>query len=79
MIFIEEVELTLYEPIDAQDYLGVSYGTLNRYRREGYLKGHLVGQVYLYEKQQLDQCLEALGRNRQDKNVEVIYGKPEGS
>ena len=78
--------LQLYSPIDAQFYLGVSEGTLNRYRKERYFdpsKLLEIGRGYLYTKEALDEALINLGKDREELNVvrirEVTNGKPEGS
>ena len=64
----------LYSPLEAQEYLGISVGTLGRWRREGWLVGSLVGRGYLYTREQLDDCLIAQGHDRRNINVEVIHG-----
>lgn len=68
-------KLKIYEPIDAQFYLDVSERTLNRYRRKGFLQpaGNF-GRGNQYTKENLDECLINLGRDRENINVEVIYG-----
>ena len=73
-------KLKIYEPVDDQAYLNVSYGTLNRYRREGFLQpSSNFGRGNQYTKEALDECLINLGRDRENINVEVIYGKSETS
>jgi DNA-binding transcriptional MerR regulator len=64
----------LYQPLDAQLYAGVSAQTLNRWRREGWLKpAATVGRGFVYRKADLDAALHVLGYGR-DTNVEVIHG-----
>jgi DNA-binding transcriptional MerR regulator len=63
----------LYQPMDAQVYCNVSAQSINRWRREGWLKpAAAVGRGYVYTKQALDECLHTLGYDRRDTNVEVI-------
>ena len=60
----------LYESLDAQNYLGIAAQTLNKWRREGYLIPTAeVGRGYVYTKEQLDDCIKALGLDRKDKEV----------
>ena len=60
----------LYESLDAQEYLGIAAQTLNKRRREGYLMPTAeVGRGYVYTKEQLDDCVKALGLDRKDKEV----------
>ena len=60
----------LYESLDAQNYLGIAAHTLNKWRREGYLIPTAeVGRGYVYTKEQLDDCIKALGLDRKDKEV----------
>ena len=50
-------EIEFFEPVDARYYLGVHEVTMNRWRLEGYLRGHKVGRGYLYTQAQLDETL----------------------
>ena len=65
-------QIQMYQPVDAQDYLGVSEGTLNRYRREGRIQSFPVGRGNLYTREMLDECIVNLGKDRENINVEVI-------
>jgi predicted site-specific integrase-resolvase len=68
----------LYEPVDASFYCGVSARTLNRWRREGWLKPSAAfGRGFLYLKADLDGALHALGYDRKNLNVEIIYDNAE--
>jgi len=69
---INGAPVSMYQPVDAQYYLGVSAGTLNRYRREGYLQSFPVGRGHLYTREMLDECIVNLGKDRENINVEVI-------
>jgi predicted site-specific integrase-resolvase len=62
----------LYQPLDAMQFLNVSSGTLNRYRREGFLEGIPVGRGFLYTREMLEDCIRNLGKDRENINVEVI-------
>ena len=65
--------IKLYESLDAQNYLGVSAQTLNRWRREGWLIPTAeVGRGYAYTQEQLDDCIKVLGRDRKDKEVTYV-------
>ena len=69
---VEGKEIVLYKPLDAQFYLGVSQGTLARWRREGWLEpvGE-VGNCFLYTQAALDEAL--LARNKDRVQTEVSY------
>jgi hypothetical protein len=66
-------EVELYEPLDAQAYLGgISANTLSRWRREGWLRPAVaIGRGYMYLKADLDQCRTL--RNLNSRNREVNY------
>mgnify|MGYP005837881063 CR=1 FL=1 len=73
MITLPGLAEPLYQPLDAQNYCGVSAQTLSKWRREGYLKpAAAVGRGYLYTRIALDECLSALNYDRANTNVEVI-------
>ena len=72
----------LYSPTEAQFYMGCSAATLNRYRLEHYFDPNkliVIGRGNYYTKESMDECLINLGRDRENINVEVIYGKSEGN
>ena len=62
----------LYGPDEAAIYLGVSEQTLNRWRRQGWIRCSKVGRGYYYQRQDLDQCLKLRGYDRADSETEVI-------
>ncbi len=65
--------ILLYESLDAQNYLGVSAATVNRWRREGWLIPTAeIGRGYAYMQGQLDSCIKALGRDRKDTEVTYV-------
>ena len=66
-------EVELYEPLDAQSYLGwISANTLARWRREGWLVASAsLGRGYAYTKDALDEC--RLLKNLDVRNQEVEY------
>jgi hypothetical protein len=64
----------LYLPIEAQARFGVCSATIDKWRREGFLKGHAVGRGYIYDTAQLDEAEAALRKRAIDrKNEEVVY------
>jgi predicted site-specific integrase-resolvase len=74
MITLPGLAEPLYQPLDAQNYCGVSAQTLAKWRREGFLKpAAAVGRGYLYTKAALDECLSSLNYDRWNTHVEVIY------
>ena len=63
---------TYYESFDAQVYIGISGQTVNRWRREGWLRPSFkVGSGWIYSKHNLDAAMDATGYSRQNLNVEV--------
>jgi hypothetical protein len=53
----------LYQPLDAQAYCGVSAQTINKWRKEGWLKASAQsGRGYLYTKEALNDTLRMLGK-----------------
>jgi predicted site-specific integrase-resolvase len=62
----------LYQPLDAQQYLGVSNRTIDRWRREGWLlPAALVGRGYVYEKKALDECWQLRNQNQDRLDKEI--------
>ena len=62
----------LYQPLDAQQYLGVSNRTIDRWRREGWLlPAALVGRGYVYEKKALDECWQLRNQNQERLDKEI--------
>lgn len=62
----------LYQPLDAQLYLGVSNRTIDRWRREGWLlPAALVGRGYVYEKKALDECWQLRNQNQDRLDKEI--------
>jgi hypothetical protein len=65
----------LYEPLDAQEYLGgISANTLSRWRRWGYFNWAgvvSIGRGYAYTKATLDECRKL--KNLDTRNKEVRY------
>ena len=56
----------LYQPLDAQLYLGVSNRTIDRWRREGWLLPTAqVGRGFVYSKDALDECLNLRKPNQE--------------
>ena len=63
----------LHGPEEATRYLGVSEQTLNRWRRQGWIKSSKVGRGYYYQREHLDECLQLRGYDRaHNETVEVI-------
>ena len=61
-----------YESFDAQLYIGISGQTLNRWRREGWIRPSFkVGAGWVYSKKDLDEAMDTTGYSRQNLNVEV--------
>jgi len=59
-------KVRLYRPIEAADYLGgpqgaISQSTLNRWRKDGWLRAISVGSGWLYTKEAMDECLRLRG------------------
>ena len=66
-------ETLLYRPLEAASYLGVSSGTVATWRREGFLYGVKLGQIYVYTKASLEEALQSKNYDRMNTNVEVTY------
>ena len=62
----------LYGPEEAIKFLGVSEQTLNRWRRQGWIKSSKVGRGYYYQREHLDECLKLRGYDRANNETEVI-------
>ena len=63
-------KVALYQPLDAQAYLGCSANTLARWRREGWLEGTAVGRGFVYTKDALDECRKLRNLNVRNKEGE---------
>ena len=62
----------LYQPLDAQLYLGVSNRTIDRWRREGWLlPAASVGRGYVYQKEALDECWKLRNQNQERLDKEI--------
>ncbi len=65
-IKVHDTEVRLYSPQEAADYCGgplgaVSVGTVNRWRKTGWLRSITIGRGYVYLKEALDECLALRG------------------
>jgi hypothetical protein len=66
-------EVELYEPLDAQLFLGVSANTLSKWRREGWIRGPIpIGRGYAYTKDALAECLKLRRVDVKNKGVEYV-------
>ena len=62
----------LYQPLDAQLYLGVSNRTIDRWRREGWLlPAASVGRGDVYQKEALDECWKLRNQNQERLDKEI--------
>jgi excisionase family DNA binding protein len=64
--------MQLYGPDEAAFYLGVSYQTLNRWRRQGWIRCSKIGRGYYYQRDALDECLDLRGYGLANNETEVI-------
>lgn len=72
MFECHECKAVYYESLDAQFYIGVGAQTINRWRREGWLRPSFkVGAGWVYMQSDLDAAMDATGYSRQNLNVEV--------
>jgi excisionase family DNA binding protein len=62
----------LYGPAEAASYLGVSDQTLNRWRRQGWIRSHNFGRGFLYEVDMLDESLALRGYNKIHEHEEIV-------
>jgi excisionase family DNA binding protein len=62
----------LYSPAEAASYLGVSDQTLNRWRRQGWIRSHKVARGFYYEVEMLDESLALRGYNKIHEHEEII-------
>jgi hypothetical protein len=71
-----EVFVTFLTPVEAREYCDKAEGTINGWRRDGWLKpAGKLGKAYLYTKEDLDNALSLLGYDRKNIHVEVKDGK----
>ena len=66
--------LNLYSPYEAADYCEVAVGTLNRWRKTGFIDPIGIieaGRGYLYTERALLGALQATNYDRRNLNIEV--------